>query len=666
MLHVMQILHATSVAAAVSKPSIIFILSDDLGYGDISVGQGNVNESAFRLPTPNIERLAASGVRFKRGYSGQVCAPSRCTLMTGRHLGHCTIRGNDGAYSPLLESDSTVASVLKGAGYRTALFGKWGLGNFSTSGYPLAVGFDTFVGQDTQVGCHNWYPETVCNNTIHASPIGNNRAALNFAQCLGPEPECVWANDMDGQLAAAYIKDSKGDATPFFMYLSTTTPHEGFLAGNGALPANYSAANPIPKRYLDKFTSTHAWSDDWSFAGAVWAMDVIVGQVVDALDFAEKTENTMVVFSGDNGPARNGAFNLFNDPGVFRGMKRSLHEGGVRQEIIMSWPAGPGKASTVSDELFTFWDFLATAADAAGVDPATLPPHDGISALPGLRRAAAGAAAPIRTTPLYWEYCKAGAVDGLLPQTYAGGWVQSIRWDDNATAHRTEWKAFATDANYDYRSGAVLLYNITDDQSESIVLAGGPAKVVPSDAATLRALAIIVAQMVGEHLPNKYWPSMQEGGVPGKCCGSCFSASGCAAPCVGNHPTPPPTPPPTPIALAELSGTWEGSNGRAYTLAVDAAAATLSIVNPSDPTSCWRGGNGTYAAESATVAVIASSARCVRHATGVVRRVTLRSVIDVDYTYAEEKLQIVWNVHETDEAWPVWTKGAGALPRPVE
>lgn len=133
-----------------SRPNIIFILSDDLGYGDYSISDA-VYKNSTRIPTPNVARMAANGMKFTRGYSGQVCAPSRTMLMTGRHLGHTTIRGNDGAYTPLLATDVTVARVLKNAGYTTALVGKWGLGNFGTTGYPNAQGFDHFVGQDSQL-----------------------------------------------------------------------------------------------------------------------------------------------------------------------------------------------------------------------------------------------------------------------------------------------------------------------------------------------------------------------------------------------------------------------------------------------------------------------------------------------------------------------------------
>ena len=150
-----------------SRPNIIFVLSDDLGFGD--VGYSQPNNSSHRMSTPHMQRMADEGLIFVTGYSGPICAPSRTTLMTGRHMGHTTIRGNDGSYSPLTAQDVTVAMTLKEAGYKTALVGKWGLGDFNTTGYPLAQGFDFFVGQTSQVDCHQWYiTHTTKSRTLHS------------------------------------------------------------------------------------------------------------------------------------------------------------------------------------------------------------------------------------------------------------------------------------------------------------------------------------------------------------------------------------------------------------------------------------------------------------------------------------------------------------------
>jgi arylsulfatase A-like enzyme len=307
---------AADAGLAGSRPNIVFILSDDLGYGDYSASwdgvQPGMKLNATRIPTPNVERMAKNGMKFQRGYSGQVCAPSRTMLMLGKHLGHTTIRGNDGAYTPLLKSDVTVAKVLKDAGYVTMLSGKWGLGNFGTTGYPNAQGFDKFVGQDTQVGCHDWYPLEVCNDTGTTEGVAhstiNTKADLAFIPCLGPHSTCTWANDLDRTEGVKFITESHAAKKPFFLYLASTTPHAGNLAGTGPKPALYSAYNPVPYPYNTKFADANASSPTpelWSakeklFASAVWAEDVMVGAVLDTLESLSIEKETVVFFSGDN------------------------------------------------------------------------------------------------------------------------------------------------------------------------------------------------------------------------------------------------------------------------------------------------------------------------------------------------------------------------------
>ena len=365
---------ATSPASG-ARPNIIFILSDDLGYGDYSISD-QVSANSTRIPTPNVARLAKNGMKFSRGYSGQVCAPSRAMLMQGRHLGHTTIRGNDGAYTPLLSTDHTVASVLKKAGYTTGLVGKWGLGNFGTTGYPNAQGFDHFVGQDTQVGCHDWYPLAVCNDTVHNAPL-NTKDELVFIECLGPNAKCTWANDLDRTEGVAFIRNAHAQAKPFFLYLSSTTPHAGSLAGTGPTPPLYSSYSPVPYPFNIKFeneSSAAGWTDkEKLFASAVWAQDVMVGAILDELEALSIEKNTVVFFSGDNGPAIDFGGTLFDDAGFFRGKKRSAHEGGIRQTIVVQW-VGTIAANSVSDDLFIFYDLLPTAADLAGVAPAVWEP----------------------------------------------------------------------------------------------------------------------------------------------------------------------------------------------------------------------------------------------------------------------------------------------------
>eukprot|EP00117_Sycon_ciliatum_P041396 scpid97376/ scgid30286/ N-acetylgalactosamine-6-sulfatase; Chondroitinsulfatase; Galactose-6-sulfate sulfatase; N-acetylgalactosamine-6-sulfate sulfatase len=255
---------AASLRGCWSKsPNIIFILSDDLGYGDVSIS-AMVNRTN-EIPTPNIQRLADEGMRFLRGYSGQVCAPSRCTLMTGKHLGHCRVRGNDGSYCPLLPSETTVAHVLREK-YTTGIVGKWGLGDFNSSGYPLDQGFDYYVGQANQIDCHNWYPEVIQNNTVGNCPVPLN-ANASQTTCGDHHSKCTWVNDLMSREAVDFIRRNgqPSAAKPFFLYFSTTTPHTGFLAGDKstyAIPAPYDSRFHYADDMLSMFAGATSAQDD--------------------------------------------------------------------------------------------------------------------------------------------------------------------------------------------------------------------------------------------------------------------------------------------------------------------------------------------------------------------------------------------------------------------
>ncbi|XP_065193591.1 arylsulfatase F-like [Sycon ciliatum] len=476
-------------------PNIIFILSDDLGYGDVSIS-AMVNRTN-EIPTPNIQRLADEGMRFLRGYSGQVCAPSRCTLMTGKHLGHCRVRGNDGSYCPLLPSETTVAHVLREK-YTTGIVGKWGLGDFNTTGYPLEQGFDHYIGQASQVACHNWYPATMQNNTLGNYPIAGNEHASQ-ANCGEHHSKCTWANDLFNREAIRFIREN-GQASvekPFFLYFSTTTPHTGFLAG-----AKTSWAVPAP--YDTRF---HFDTVESAFAAATSAQDDFVGAVLDEVKSLGIDQDTIVFFSGDNGPDSH-PFTFFDDPGPFRGKKRSLHEGGVRQTITARWP-GHIAANSTTEHLFAFWDFLPTAAELAGVD---VPDNvDGISAAAVLQ----GQTAQKQHDYLYWEFCNYGREDGLLPQQYEPGWIQAVRYDAvDAAGVRTEWKGIRT------AYGEIQLYNLTDDISESVNVSTKYPDIVTK----------ITSIMAESHVENPYWKSSKN--MSDRCCASCFNHKGCKYPCV--------------------------------------------------------------------------------------------------------------------------------------
>jgi len=219
------------------------------------------------------------------------------------------------------------------------------------------------------VACHNWYPGTIQNNTDGACEVARNLHASETT-CGPSRLKCYWSNSLFSDQANEFITRNANSSKPFFLYFSTTTPHAGDLSGA-------KTAFPTPAPYNTRFTQYDQPDND--FASAVSAMDDFVGRIMDTLKASNVYDNTLVFFSGDNGPDSH-PFATFDDPGPFRGKKRSLHEGGVRQVIVAQWPARV-KADSQSNHLFAFWDFLPTAADAAGIPPAQWPQTDGLSAL---------------------------------------------------------------------------------------------------------------------------------------------------------------------------------------------------------------------------------------------------------------------------------------------
>jgi arylsulfatase A-like enzyme len=540
---------------------------------------------------------------------------------------------------------------LKQAGYTTGIPGKWGLGDgdsatgYSTSGYPLARGFDFFVGQSSQVGCHDWYPSVVQNQSDIASTVVANQY-IDTKNCLhSATPACYWANDMAAREGVGFIRAHAHDAAPFFLYLATTTPHVGSLAG-------VVNAWPTPLAYMSRFGDGSGPYADWplqqrQFASAVWAQDEIVGAVLRELKAQRIVQDTLVMFSGDNGPDSH-ALAFFDDPGPFRGKKRSLHEGGVRQTIVALWP-GTIPPNSTSRHVFAFWDLLPTAADLAGLDRALWPATDGVSVAPLLTH---GAAAQAETHEyLYWEFCDHSKVDGLLPQAYAPGWNQAVRFDQGAR----EWKAIRS--NSDNRS--VLLYDLATDVSESISVASNPAH------------AAVVAAALGfmreAHIEDRFWKSSQN--ASDECCASCFKHTGCPYPCVGvPAPTPPPSPP---IPLTDLSGPWSSTCSEGpcrFSLEVG-ADRTITIHNDNSTSSCWDSGDGIISVDGRTISNVACTAApsCIRHASAVVRADQLTQTVNNYYPFGTGiEYTIVWNVDDTGgmegpvdgraHRWPDWKR----------
>jgi arylsulfatase A-like enzyme len=390
-------------------PNIIFILADDLGYGDL----GCYGQKTIR--TPNIDRMAAEGVRFTQCYAGStVCAPSRCCLMTGLHTGHAHVRGN--ARVPLRPEDVTVAEILKGAGYTTGIIGKWGLGEPDTTGIPNRKGFDYWFGYLNQHHAHNYWPDYLWKNE-EKYPLPNVLVRDNIAS-----KKEVYSHDLFTGEALDFIKRHKSE--PFFLYLAYTIPHANNEAGREGMEV------PSDAPYTD---------EDWpqqqkNYAAMITRMDSDVGKIMALLGEFGIERNTIVFFSSDNGPHREGGAEpeFFTSAGPLRGIKRDLYEGGIRVPMTVRW-SGTIRPGTVSDQVWAFWDFPPTAAELAGVSaPANI---DGISVLPALLgREQKG------HEYLYWEF-------------HERGFTQAVRLGN--------WKGvrFGTDR-------PIELYNLESDVSE--------------------------------------------------------------------------------------------------------------------------------------------------------------------------------------------------------
>lgn len=370
----MLLLLAAPAGAAVKSPNIVFILADDLGYGDLgSYGQTVVQ-------TPRLDRMAAEGMRFTQFYAGAtVCAPSRSVLMTGQHGGRTRVRGNGpgktGRGQELRAEDVTVAEVMHEAGYATALIGKWGLGGVETDGSPLRQGFDLFYGYADQTHAHNHFPDFLWRNA-QQEKLPNDRVPVGTTPGAGYSTNClVYAGDRFADEAVAWI-DARVGGAPFFLYLSLVAPHANNertrALGDGAEAPDYG---PYANREWSAATK--------GFAAMITRMDTQVGRLLDHLKARGLDERTIVFFSSDNGPHREAGHEtaVFRSSGPFRGWKRDLTEGGLRVPMIARWP-GQIPAGAVTDHVASLADILATAAALTGFDPPTR--LDSISLVPVL------------------------------------------------------------------------------------------------------------------------------------------------------------------------------------------------------------------------------------------------------------------------------------------
>jgi len=384
------------VVAGAPKPNIILILADDLGWGDVGCyGQK-------KIQTPNIDRLAREGMKFTHFYAGaSVCAPSRSVLMTGQHGGRTRVRGNAPASERLRQSllpeDVTVAEALKQAEYATALVGKWGLGDFDTPGHPLKQGFDRFFGYLDQVHAHMYYPEWLWRdreklslpNRVRSIPVGKDGIWGTGGVTL---KGAVYSPQLMLQQALQFIEQNKH--RPFFLYFATPIPHAN---NEAAAELGNGAEVPDLGPYRDK-----PWPEpEKGYAAMVTYLDNQVGAILRHLKSLGIDDNTLVIFSSDNGPElkRYTGYDpgFFCSTGPFRGFKRDHTDGGIRVPFIARWP-GRIRPGVVSTHVGYFGDLFATAAELAGVKPP--PGLDSISLVPTLL----GQPNQQRHEFLYWEY----------------------------------------------------------------------------------------------------------------------------------------------------------------------------------------------------------------------------------------------------------------------
>jgi arylsulfatase A-like enzyme len=437
--------HIRRADAVHRKPNIIYILADDMGYGDL----GCYGQTHFK--TPNIDRMAREGMLFTQHYAGcAVCAPSRSSLMTGQTTGHTPIRGNrerkPEGQLPLPSDSYTIAEMLKSAGYYTGGFGKWGLGYPGSEGDANMQGFDEFYGYNCQRMAHNYYPDHLWYNQDKVILKGNNGDKLE-----------EYAPELIHQKALQFIEENR--EKPFFLYYPTIIPHaellipEKYLSefrGKFLPEKSYSGVGPSGVGFRNGAYGTQM-EGHAAFAAMITLLDKQVGEIIDKLKELGLDKNSIVIFSSDNGPTLEGGADpdYFDSNGSLRGYKRDLYEGGIREPMIVKW-TGKIPAGTKTDLISAFWDVMPTLADIAGVSkPENI---DGISFLPTLL----SKKGQKKHKYMYWEFHELGG-------------RQSIRKDN--------WKLIHYQV-YDTEKTTTELYELrTDPGEKNNVAAKHPGKV---------------------------------------------------------------------------------------------------------------------------------------------------------------------------------------------
>ena len=412
-------LFCLSANADEKKPNIILIMLDDAGYGDF----GCYGQKLFT--TPNIDRMAASGMLFTQHYSGStVCAPTRCSIMNGVHTGHAFVRGNrevqPEGQAPIPSDMITIPKLLRKAGYVTGIFGKWGLGAPKSSGDPMNQGWDEFFGYNCQRQAHTFYPKHLWHNS--------EKVMLNGK---------TYSHDLIQEKALQFIRDNEKKS--FFAYLPLTIPHAAMQCPEEDV-APFRKKFPQFENKIGKYSHGSIIRNPVAaFAGMMTRMDRGIGQILDLLNELDIAENTLVLFTSDNGPHYEGGHQpgFFNSNGPLKGHKRDLYEGGIRVPLIAYWP-GKIKSGSVSNHICAHWDLMPTFCELAKISE---PNHtDGISYIPALT-----GKKQKKHAYLYWEF-------------HSYGNAQAIRMGD--------WKGIRLKVKNN-PNGPIKLFNLKKDIGET-------------------------------------------------------------------------------------------------------------------------------------------------------------------------------------------------------
>ena len=483
LIHLVLLLLFCFLLSAESKPNVIFILADDLGFKELgSYGQK-------KIKTPFLDKLAKEGMRFTRNYSGNaVCAPSRCVLMTGKHPGHAFIRNNGElkpeGQRPIPVNEPTMAKVFKKEGYVTGAFGKWGLGGPGTEGDPMNQGFDRFYGYNCQRHAHSYYPDYLWSDRDRV-PLANNppvpgHASLpKGADSKDPKSYEVfkgkdYASDRINEQALQFIKDNKD--TPFFLYYPTLIPHVALHVPDDELkPYLKLKWNDPPFTRSQGYGYTPHFTPRAAYAAMITRMDRYVGNVLNLIEKLNLTNDTIVIFSSDNGTTHlklEVDYDFFDSVGELRGLKGSLYEGGIRVPLLVKWQ-GKIKAGSVSNKMIGFEDWLVTLHNLIDAKTPLIAKHDGHDQADHLL-----GNCHLARPPLYREFSGYGGQQALWMGNWKGIRQKMLRKGKNHDPLKIE------------------LYDLAADLSETEDLASKHPDIVEK----------IRKMMMDQHVPSKEFP----------------------------------------------------------------------------------------------------------------------------------------------------------------